>query len=41
MSSIPETCLAYTQVFQTLRIELVVSIVIGVAIGYFFDRIGK
>lgn len=33
MTTIPEMCMQYTAVFQTLRIELAVAMGVGVAIG--------
>lgn len=33
MTTIPEMCMQYTSVFQTVRIELFVTFVLGLAIG--------
>jgi hypothetical protein len=34
MTTIPEACMAYTEVFRTLKIELPIMLGIGVLIGY-------
>lgn len=39
MSTVPEMCMAYTEVFRTLKLELVIMVLIGVIIGYFARRI--
>ena len=31
----------YTEVFRTVRLEMAISLIVGVMIGYFFDSIGK
>ena len=41
MTAIPEMCMAYTKVFQTLKIELVVALAVGVIIGYIARRLEK
>ena len=41
MHTIPEMCIQYTDVFLTLRLEMGLCIIVGVLVGYFFDRIGK
>lgn len=41
MHTIPDICIEYTEVFQTMRLEMGLCIVVGVLIGYFFDRINK
>ena len=33
MTTIPEICMAYTEVFKTVRIEMAVVMLIGFAIG--------
>ena len=39
MTTIPEMCMAYTEVFRTLKIELTFMLVIGVGIGYWVRRL--
>ena len=34
MTTIPEMCMAYTEVFRTLKIELAITLAVGVLIGY-------
>ena len=41
MTTIPEMCMAYTEVFRTLRIELAIMLGIGVLIGYIARRLEK
>ena len=38
MTTIPEMCMAYTEVFTTLKLELVIMVLIGVGIGYLVRR---
>lgn len=38
LSSIPDACMAYTSVFQTLRIEMFVCLAIGLVIGIFAEK---
>jgi hypothetical protein len=33
MTTIPEMCMAYTEVFKTVRLEMGISMMIGLAIG--------
>lgn len=33
MNTIPETCMIFTQVFNTVRIEMAIAIVVGILIG--------
>jgi hypothetical protein len=39
MTTIPEMCMAYTEVFTTLKLELAVMLLIGVLIGYVARRL--
>ena len=41
MTTIPEMCMAYTEVFRTLRIELFVTLAVGVIIGYIARRLDE
>lgn len=41
MHTVPELCIQYTEVFRTMRLEMGVCIVIGVLIGYFFNKMKK
>ena len=41
MTTIPEACMAYTEVFLTLKIELVITLGLGVLIGYVARRLEK
>ena len=41
MHTIPDMCIKYTEVFQTMRLEMGVCIAAGALMGYFFDRIKK
>lgn len=41
MTAIPEMCMAYTVVFSTLKIELVITLFVGVLIGYVARRLEK
>lgn len=34
MTTIPDLCMQYTQVFKTLRIELALFFIFGLAVGY-------
>ena len=34
MTTIPEMCMAYTEVFRAFKIELGIVLVVGVLIGY-------
>lgn len=38
MNTIPEACMAYTSVFQTLRLEMGIMLVAGVLIGFVAER---
>ena len=40
-SSIPQACLQFTSVFQTMRIEMAVALFIGVVIGIVAARLHK
>jgi uncharacterized membrane protein (Fun14 family) len=39
MTTIPEMCMAYTKVFRTLKLELGITILVGIAIGYIARRL--
>jgi hypothetical protein len=41
MTTIPEMCMAYTEVFTTLKLELVITMFVGVLIGHVARRLEK
>ena len=41
MTTIPEMCMAYTEVYRTLKLELVIILFVGVLIGYAARRLEK
>lgn len=41
MTTIPEMCMAYTEVYRTLKLELFVALGVGVLIGYIARRLEK
>lgn len=41
MNTIPEICMQYTQVFTTLKLELLVALVSGVIVGYWMRKLGE
>lgn len=38
---VPQECLEYTTVFMAVKITHVAALVVGILIGYFYERIGK
>ena len=41
MSTIPEMCMQYTEVFTVLKLELFIALTAGVLIGYWVRRLGE
>lgn len=41
MNTIPEMCMAYTEVYRTFKIELAIMLAVGVIIGYIARRLEK
>ena len=41
MTTIPEACMAFTEVYRTLKLELVITMFVGVLIGYVARRLEK
>jgi hypothetical protein len=41
MTTIPEMCMQYTEVFTVLKLELFVVLAVGVLIGYWVRRLGE
>lgn len=39
--TVPQECIEYTQVFMTIRIETVITLLIGLAIGYYLGKRGE
>ena len=41
MTTIPEACMAYTEVYRTFKFELFFTLAVGIIIGYIARRLDE